>query len=150
MDNRKGQDGSHQDNPWGQAAPEVSCGPLPLGLLSILLRAPEVDPNEPHPCTHVLHGFQLGSASGALATDHGEGGEGGQMFVALAITLECQLWCPSPSTKVQCSSRESLCPRASLLSCGLVPPLVLLAWGHQNSTASIPGFLAPVCPHLGK
>ena len=58
--------------------------------------------------------------------------------------------CPSPSPKGQRSSRESLCPPASLLSYGLVPPLVLLAWGGQNSTAAIPGFLVPVCPPLGK
>ena len=132
---------------WHLRSPVVHS---PQGSCPSCSGPPEVDPNEPHPWAYVLHGFQLGSASGALATDHREGGEGGQVFVALAITLECQLWCPSPSTKVQGSSCESLCPRASLLSCGLVPPLVLLAWGHQNSTASIPGFLAPICPRLGK
>ena len=50
--------------------------------------------NEPHPWAPTLHDFQLGSASGALARDHVEGGEGGQVFVALAITLERQLWVP--------------------------------------------------------
>ena len=49
--------------------------------------------NEPHPWAPTLHDFQLGLASGALARDHAEG-EGGQVFVALAITLECQLWVP--------------------------------------------------------
>lgn len=51
---------------------------------------------------------------------------------------------PGPTTKGHCSSRDSFCPRDSLLSCGLAPPLVLSAWGGHSSTASIPESWLPL------